>query len=161
MTGTFWTESLNSTTPQMIAFWQNLDCCRESMQGNWSLEFLRIESSMQPSAVRRRGAEGCIDDSIRRNSKDQFPCIDSRQQSRFCQKAIICGVVEFKDSVQKVPVIREPGQHRGPALRVLRGNQSMRISLINWNGAWQGLSSTTTAIQQSTDGQHARHSTLD
>ena len=37
----------------------------------------------------------------------------------------------------------------------------MRISLINLNCGGQGLSSATTAIQQSTDRQHARHSTLD
>src|SRR5450755_3122399 len=37
----------------------------------------------------------------------------------------------------------------------------MRISLINLNRGGQGLSSATTAIQQSTDSEHARHSTLD
>jgi len=37
----------------------------------------------------------------------------------------------------------------------------MRISLVNLNCGGQGLSSATTAIQQSTDSEHARHSTLD
>ena len=37
----------------------------------------------------------------------------------------------------------------------------MRISLVNLNCGEQGLSSATTAIQQSTDRQHTGHSTLD
>lgn len=37
----------------------------------------------------------------------------------------------------------------------------MRISLINLNRGGQGLSSAPTTVQQSTDTQHARHSTLD
>ena len=41
-------------------------------------------SGIEPGAVGCRVAEGRIDDSIRRYSKDQFPCIDSRQQSGFC-----------------------------------------------------------------------------
>ena len=36
---------------------------------------------IEPGAVRCRVAEGCIDDSVRRNSKDQFPGIDPWQQS--------------------------------------------------------------------------------
>src|ERR1035437_8993542 len=60
MTENFWTGSLNSITPPTIGFWQNPDCWQGSMQGNWSLEFLPIGSSMQPSVTRHQMAPGLI-----------------------------------------------------------------------------------------------------
>ena len=41
-------------------------------------------SGIEAGAVRRRVAEGGVDNAVGRNSKDQFSGIDPRQQSRLC-----------------------------------------------------------------------------
>lgn len=56
-------------------------------------------------------------------------------------------IVEFRDAVQEVSVIGQSGQHRRPAVRILSRNQSVRVSLINFNCGGQGLSTAATAIQ--------------
>ena len=65
----------------------------------------------KPGAARRRVAESCIDDSVRRYSKDQFPGINPRQQSGFRLKTLVGGVIKLKDTVEKLCFIGEPGQH--------------------------------------------------
>src|ERR1700729_1232866 len=85
-------------------------------------------------------AEGGVDNSIRRNSKDEFTFVDARGQSRFGQQAVVRSIVEREDAFQNFRVVIETSKHRGAIVGKLGGNQAMSIALINGSGSEHGFS---------------------
>jgi hypothetical protein len=76
-------------------------------------------------------AVGGIDDAVGRNAKNQFPFIDTWQQTRFRKQPVVGSVIEFEDAFERVGIIRQTGQYGYTAISKLGGNEPVRTALIN------------------------------
>jgi hypothetical protein len=80
-------------------------------------------------------AERRIDNAIGRNTENKLARVDTGQQTRFGGKAVVGGVVEFKDGVEQLVVVGEAGEHGRAPISKLRGDQAMCVATVDQAGA--------------------------
>ena len=91
--------------------------------------------------------KGGIDDAVRRNPKDQFPCINPGNSPDSTRRRSLVALSSSKITSKSAPSSVSRVNTDAPPSAVLGGNQSVCVSLINLNRRGQGLFPAATAVQ--------------
>lgn len=100
--------------------------------------------------------KGRIDNVCVGNAKNQLPYTDARKQSSLSQKAIIGCAFQFEERLQFTGIIAEERQNTFVAVRVSRGNQSMRIVLQSLRNSRYHSAAAPASVQKLPYAQHCR-----
>ena len=100
--------------------------------------------------------KGRIDNVCVGNAKHQLPYTDARKQPSLSQKTIIGRAFQFEERLQFTGIIAKARQNTFVAVRISRGNQSMRIILQTSANSRYHSAAAPASVQKLPYAQHSR-----